>query len=972
MTTSPTNGDERDARAGAAHARFWRGLDTRGMAEGGNDSTVIGTPWSRREFMKLGAASLALAGIGGCSRPPLERIVPYIEGPAQSTYGKPVYFASAHVRDGYASGTLAATHMGRPTKIEGNPRHPASLGATDIFAQASILDLYDPERSSTIRAGRDVGTWERFVSALRERMRGLGRGSGLHVLTGMVASPSLARAIDLARTRYPDLAWHQYQPLARDNTLRGAILAFGSPIETHFRFDRARVVVALDADFLSCHPGSVRYAHDFAIARSGTPRAAMNRLYVAEALHTITGAAADHRLAARTQDVAALAYALAHRTGVVASDLPLPWSAPWLELATRDLTGHRGASIVIAGESQPPAVHALAHAMNERLGNVGRTVFHTRPVAVEPVDQTASLTALTQAMQAGDVDTLLIIDQNPVYDAPADLRFADALTRVRFAAHLGAHDDETAARCQWHVPLAHALEHWSDARAYDGTASILQPCIAPLHDGRSPFAFLAAIAGDATLDDHAFVRETWRASASGAFEPYWDAALASGVVADTALPPIAPAVRGAVANIPSSALPRSDGLEITFAADPTQADGRHANNAWLQELPKPLTTLTWDNAALVSPRLAAQLGIANEDRVEIALNGATVVAPVWVVPGQAENAIGVSLGGGRARAGSIGTGAGFDAYPLRSSAAPWFAGGVTVRKVAGTHRLAATQLHDTMEGRDIVRVLTLDEAARCDTPGRCERADPRSAPTLYPPAPPAEYAWAMSIDLSSCTGCAACTIACQAENNIPTVGKSEVLRGREMHWIRIDRYFEGGLDNPRTHFMPVPCMQCEHAPCEVVCPVEASVHDSQGLNVQVYNRCVGTRFCSNNCPYKVRRFNFLQYTRDVPSLNAQRNPDVTVRRRGVMEKCSYCIQRIAQARIATDIEGRRVRDGEVITACAAACPTGAIVFGDLNDPASAVNARKRSPLDYSLLVELNTRPRTTYLPRVVNPAAARG
>jgi molybdopterin-containing oxidoreductase family iron-sulfur binding subunit len=955
----------------AAQARFWRALDESTASGAAADAPVIAMPWSRRDFMRLGAASLALAGLGGCTRPPLEKIVPYVEGPDQSTYGKPVYFASAHVRDGYASGTLVATHMGRPTKIEGNPLHPASLGATDVFAQASILDLYDPDRSKTVRHGNEVGTWPGFVAALHARMLALDarRGEGLHILTGLVTSPSLAREIDRLRARYPALAWHQYQPLARDNGWRGDMLAFGAPVDTRYRFDRARVVVSLDADFLSALPGSLRYARDFVAARTGAAaRATMNRLYVAEALHSVSGAAADHRLSARTQDIAALAYALAQRIGVVSRPLPLPWSAPWLDFAARDLAAFRGASIVIAGERQPPLVHALAHAMNERLGNLGHTVVHTHPVAAEPVDQAASLATLAQAMSAGEVDTLLIVDANPAYDAPADLRFGDALARVPFTAHLGACDDETAARCRWHVPLAHALETWSDTRAYDGTASVLQPCIAPLYDGRSPLAFLDAGLGNSTFDEHAFVRETWRARTPAGFDAYWDATLRDGVAAGTEPPPITPSLRLDLATIVPPAVPAAGALEVVFAPDPTQADGRYANNAWLQELPKPLTTLTWDNAALMGPRLAARLGVANEDRIELQLGDARVVAPVWVVPGQAENTIGVTLGGGRSRAGTVGTNVGFDAYPLRTSQAPWVAGGVSVRKVDGRHRLAATQLHDTMEGRDIVRVMARDAALACDL-GACERVRPRDAPTLYPPAPPAQYAWAMSIDLASCIGCAACTIACQAENNVPTVGKSEVLRGREMHWIRVDRYFEGGADNPRTHFMPVPCMQCEHAPCEVVCPVEASVHDTQGLNVQVYNRCVGTRFCSNNCPYKVRRFNFLHYTRDAPSLDAQRNPDVTVRRRGVMEKCSYCIQRIEQARIATDIDGRRIADGEVVTACAAACPTGAIVFGDLNDPASAVNARKRSPLDYALLVELNTRPRTTYLPRVFNPAA---
>ena len=958
-------GTPQDA-ADRACARFWRSLDA---ATATPASDVVATPWSRRAFMKLGAASLALAGVTGCSRTPLEKIVPYVDGPSQATYGKPVYFASAHVRDGYAAGTLVATHMGRPTKIEGNPLHPASLGATDVFAQASILDLYDPERSAVVRQGRDIGTWPRFVSAVQQRMRALaGRnGAGLHVLTGAVTSPSLARMLSDVLTKFPNATWHAYQPLSRDHAYAGTALAFGKPLEAQYRFDRAEIVVALDADFLSALPGSVRYAHDFIAARAGAARRArMNRLYAAEALHTLTGAAADHRLATRAQNIAPLAHALAVRLGVGSDAHALPWSAPWLELAVRDLDTHRGRGLVLAGDNQPPLVHMLAHALNAHLGNVGETVVYTQPVPASPVDQAGSLASLVDPLRRGTVDTLLIVDANPVYDAPADLRFGDALGRAPFVAHLGAYDDETAARCHWHVPLAHALEAWSDARAFDGTATILQPCIAPLHDAHSPLAFIGAMLGD-PVDERAFVRETWRAALPAASDAAFDDALRRGVVEQTAFAAERVALRADVARVAAPAVAAPEVLELTFAPDPTQADGRHANNVWLQELPRPITSLTWDNAVLLAPQLAARLGVANEDRVAIALDGRRLVAPVWIVPGQAEYAVGVTLGGGRTRAGTFGTDAGFDAYPLRTRAAPWFAPGLRVAKAGGRHPLAATQTPATMEGRDIVRVLSRAAAAGCEA-GACTRDDARAHPTLYPPAPHAPYAWGMSIDLGSCIGCGACTIACQAENNIPAVGKREVLRGREMHWIRVDRYFEGDAGNPRTHFMPVPCMQCEHAPCEVVCPVEASVHDAQGLNVQVYNRCVGTRFCSNNCPYKVRRFNFLQYARDDPALNAQRNPDVTVRMRGVMEKCSYCIHRVAQAKIATELDGRRIRDGEVVTACAAVCPTGAIVFGDLNDPASAVSARKRSPLDYALLVELNTRPRTTYLPRVVNPA----
>jgi Fe-S-cluster-containing dehydrogenase component len=835
--------------------------------------------------------------------------------------------------------------------------------------------------------------------ALRERMAVLAAraGDGLAVLTEPLASPSLHAAIAALQASAPRAAWHAWSPLMRDAATAEAAAAPGmTPL---YRFDRARTILALDADFLGGMPGHVRYAHDFAATRRAEASAGeRSRLYAIECVPSLTGAAADHRLPLRGTDILDAARAIAHAVGAsAAAPVREVLPAAWLDAVVHDLRDSGTAALVVAGDRQPLEVHALARALNARLGALGHTVLAVPPSTTSPRGEDASLAALVARMRAGAVDTLLILGGNPVYSAPADLEFAAALAKVPFSLHLGLYDDETAERCTWHVPAAHPLETWGDVRSVDGTVALQQPCIEPLYDGKSAHQVLAALSGDATANARDLVLAHWtralgpqaaaglddalrRGRIAGAGAP---AATAASTPAEARVASAAPASAAPASAAPASAAPASgaasgagaapaaspDAVELVFVPDPRVHDGRYANNAWLQELPKPLSQLTWDNAAEMSPALAAHLGVSNEEHVEIGLAGRSVVAPVWIMPGMPDGTIALALGYGRRRAGSVGNGRGFDAYRLRTSTARWIAPGASVRKAAGRTSLACTQTHSRMEGRDIIRTVSVVQAAAC-TAQACGTPDVRQQRTLYDSPPQGPYAWAMSIDLSACIGCGTCTIACQAENNIPTVGKEEVENGREMHWIRVDRYYEGEVARPRTAFQPVPCMQCEHAPCEVVCPVEASVHDSQGINVQVYNRCVGTRFCSNNCPYKVRRFNFFQYTRDLPQLDAQRNPEVTVRSRGVMEKCNYCLQRITTGRIAADREGRSLRDGEVVTACQAACPTRAIVFGDLNVPDSAVNRRKALPLDYVLLPELNTRPRTSYVAQIVNRAAA--
>ncbi len=962
-------------RAAAARGRFWRSIaEAEGRVEPRGDWQVDagGGPFSRRAFMKVMGASLALAGTAGCSPSPLESIVPYRQGPAQQTYGKPVFYASTLPHDGYGLGVLVETNMGRPTKIEGNPQHPASLGATDVFRQAAVLSLWDPDRSRTARRGTTIVTWNDFLAAVQPRLAAGNRsGRRVRLLTHSVASPSLHAGIQDFLARYPGARWHQWQPVNQDHARAGAMLAYGRPLDTLFRFDRAAVVLAVDGDFLDDHPGFVRYALDFSATRRVHDDAAVrSRLYALECTPTLTGAAADHRFALRASAMEAALREIAAAVGIGDASGPPVLGADRVRAIAADLQSHGGASIVAVGRRQPARVHALAHALNERLGNLGKTVVHIPPVAAESVDHTESLAELVAAMRAGEVDTLLMTGVNPVYTAPADLSFVTALAKVPFKAHHGLYLDETALRCDWHLPAAHPLESWGDLASFDGATSLQQPAIAPLYGGTTAHEFVAACAGNLAADARELLRAYWHRRRPGDLDAFFETALREGVadqaagLARTALRPEAVTP----ATDPARGSSSADELELVFAPDPRIGDGAYANNAWLQELPKPLSMLTWDNAALLSPALAARLDIASGDVISLTLDGRSVEAPAWIMPGMPDGSVTLALGYGRNAAGGIGN-RGANAYLLRTSTAPWFARGLAVKRTGRRRTLACVQTHHSMEGRDIVRTFTADEAEKC-TAEACGTPHFRDERTLYDSPPTGPYAWAMSVDLSACIGCGACTIACQAENNIPVVGPDEVERGREMHWIRVDRYYEGPVDDPRTLFQPVPCMQCEHAPCEPVCPVEASVHDAQGINVQVYNRCVGTRFCSNNCPYKVRRFNFLQYSDRDPQRKAQRNPEVTVRMRGVMEKCNYCLQRITTAKIDADRESRRLADGEVITACQAVCPTRAIVFGDLNLPGSEVRRRKSSPLDYALLAELNTRPRTTYLARVTNPSAA--
>jgi molybdopterin-containing oxidoreductase family iron-sulfur binding subunit len=948
-------------------------------------------PVGRRGFLKLMGASMALAGVSACTRQPNEAIVPYVRQPEELVPGKPLFYATAMPFAGSGVGLLVESHEGRPTKVEGNPDHPSSLGATDHFAQASILGLYDPDRSQVLTHLGEVRPFEAFAAAMRQVLGAqvASQGSGIRVLSETVSSPTLGSQIDEFLGRFPKAKWVQWEPFGRHNVREGSRLAFGEYVDAKYSIERADVILSLDADFLCTGNGALTHSRAYASRRRLEGDSAQrNRLYSVESSPTNTGTKADHRLLIRASEVGVFAAAVAAQLGIGgASGGAVPESAgAWLAPLVKDLQNARGRSLVIAGEGQPAAVHALAHAMNDALGNVGNTVVYIPTVETHPMNQRAALSDLVGEMNAGSVSALLILGGNPVYTAPSDLKFAEALDKVPLRASLSQFHDETAALCHWHIPETHYLEMWGDVRGHDGTVSIVQPLIAPLYNGHSAYEVVSALSEAGVRSGYDIVRSYWAgqrgasatapeptvgslvqlpgAAALSPFDKEWRRWLHDGVIPGTAF---APKVVTLQSGGPAPAAP-SPGLEVVFRPDPSVYDGRFANNGWLQELPKWLTKLTWDNAALLSPGTADRLNLVSGDVVEVKQGSNTLRIPVWLAPGHASDTITIHLGYGRERAGRIGTGIGFGVNALRTSGSPDALSGIDVIKTGDSYPLVSTQDHWSLEGRNLVRVATVEQFQQDPNFAAKQEHQPLVGLTMFENRKYDGYAWGMAIDQNVCTGCNSCVVACQAENNVPVVGKSQVANGREMHWLRIDRYYSGDLENPDTYHQPMPCQQCESAPCEVVCPVAATVHSDEGLNDMVYNRCVGTRYCSNNCPYKVRRFNFLLYSDwETSTFKLARNPDVTVRSRGVMEKCTYCVQRINLARVSSKLEDRQIRDGEVLTACQSSCPTNAIVFGNINDPASAVSRLKASPLNYPLLAELNTRPRTTYLAIVRNP-----
>jgi len=944
-------------------------------------------PVSRRGFMKLMGASMALAGLAGCTKQPDEPIYPYVKAPEDLILGKPMYFATAHPFATGAVPLLVKSDQFRPIKVDGNPEHPYNRGGSDPYTQGTLLELYDPDRSQHTLYRGENREWAEFAEALREQAVASKDGSGIYFLSATITSPTLARQWSEVEKAYPKAKLIQYDP-----AIAGTALANGTSAQ--YNLADADVIVSLDADFLSgaSYPGFHKLVADYAKRRKSPET--LNRLYSIESTPTTTGLKAEHRLGLRASEIPAFAAALAAAVGASGVPAaPYTWTdaqQKFLAALAKDLKAHAGRSAVIPGLYQDASVASLAAAINAALGNTGKTVTSAaEPVNPLPSDQIGDFKALVADLNASKVDWLVILNSNPIYSAPADLEFAAAFDKAKIVAHLGAHVDETGLIAHWHIAAAHALESWSDARSYDGTVSIVQPLIDPLYGGKTAHHVFQTLLNEPGLSPYEAVRETWKGTIKGDFETGWRKALHQGWIDGTAF---ASGGGGAVATLGKVPTPSSkDSIEIVFRPDPNIYDGRWSNVGWLQELPKPVTNLSWDNAALVSGATLTRLGLEEDNIVELTVAGRKVKAPVIVAPGHPDNSVTVHLGYGREAAGRVGSGAGFNAYLIRSSDAPFYTTG-TLAKVEGTWGLAITKSHfqdhrsarfggegtgnnsleadEAINERGIIRYATLDQY-KAD-PGFANEGESRPKTdidtTLFPNWDYSKgNAWGMSIDMNSCTGCNACIVSCYAENNIAVVGKQQVRIGRNLQWLRIDTYFEGDLSAPRAHFQPMACQHCENAPCEQVCPVGATVHTPEGLNAMVYNRCVGTRYCSNNCPYKVRRFNFLLYSDyETESLKLSRNPDVSVRTRGVMEKCSYCVQRISAAKIESDKDNRPIADGEIATACQQACPASAITFGNINDQGSRVAKLRADERSYQVLADQNTRPRTTYVAAVLN------
>jgi molybdopterin-containing oxidoreductase family iron-sulfur binding subunit len=908
----------------------------------------------RREFMRLMGASLMLSGLAGCGDGPADLALPYANQPEQEVIGLPRFYASAVTLEGFAQPVFARTNSGRPTKLDGNPDHPATEGNSDAFMQAAVLQLYDPDRSKAPVHKGVTSTWaafERELVALRQRWTSA-QGEGLRILTGDSTSPTVIRLIRSLLTSLPKAQVHVFEPVGRALGREAMQAAFGRDVLAHYALEKCELIVSLDDDLLGPGPHQVVHARGFAQRRGeAAPGQGRSRLLVAESVPSLTGAVADTRLpvdASRMPSIAAAIAAQMGATGAQPPDLSAAESK-WVDDLVRELKAHAGRSLLTCGAHLPAGVQALAPWINQQLGNVGQTVSYAEPFGLSS-ENFGTLADLARDMAGGKVNTIVILDSNPVYAAPASLRFADLIEAVPTRIHAGLYQDETALRCQWHLPLTHALESWDDARAVDGTATIIQPLIRPLYSARTLPQVVAMLAGTIDPAAEALVRATWTDTFGDQFDAGWKKSLHDGFVANMASAPLN--LSAAAPDLSQLQNAESDAVDIVFRPDPCVWDGRFGSIAWLQELPKPLTKITWDCPVAVSPRLADALKLANGDLVDVSVGARSLVGPAWIMPGQAPRTVALFLGYGRTT-GEIASNLGYSAYAVRQHDNPWLAAG-QIRRTGGKREFATTQRHHRLEGFDFVKEVSA-EHPKLPPPG--------PEHSLYPEWASADYAWGMVIDLDRCIGCNACVTACNVENNVLVVGRDQVAVGREMLWLRVDRYYSGEVENPRSFFQPVPCMHCQQAPCEMACPVNASVHNAEGLNQQVYNRCIGTRTCSSYCPYKVRRFNWYDYRRfDAPS-QAAHNPDVTVRSRGVMEKCTYCIQRIQGAHASADKERRKIRTGEVITACQQACPTAAITFGNIRNSEETVAKLRRSGRHYVLLEELGTRPRTTYLAR---------
>ena len=1014
---------------GKTGKRFWKSLDEISAKPGFRQMLEEEFPrqageWvdavSRRGFLKVMGASLAMAGMAGCTKQPDEPIYPYVKAPEDLVLGKAMYFASAHPFPTGAIPVLVKSDAFRPIKVDGNPDHPMSKGKSDAITQGTLLDLYDPDRSPKVLYRGQASSWGEFQKALAGAANSTKGGQGLYFLSETITSPTLAGQWKQVQAKYPAAKLVQWEPINRDSAMAASKAAFGDYADAQYKLENADVILSLDADFLGgiAQPGFLPMAAAFAERRRFDPTKQMNRLYVVETMTTVTGMKADHRLALKPSDLVAFAQSLAANGSSVASNSSPQATMKFMSTLQADLKAGNGRAVVIPGEQAPPEVHLAAYAINAAIGAVGKTVVYSDTVNPMPSEQVADLKALVGDMLAGKVQWLVMLGVNPLYSAPRDLEFEAAFARVPNTVHLGSHVDETGSVSVWHVNKTHYLESWSDARAYDGTISIIQPMIAPLYGGHSAHEVLQSLLENPEMSACDAVQANVKTYLKGDFDTAWRKAVHDGWVDGTAFT-ATKTPRAVTANVVKTVGTPSGSVEVSFKADPSLYDGRYANVGWLQELPKQITNLSWDNAALMSLATAEGLGVTQNDAVEINAGGRKVIAPVLVQPGHADGSITVHLGFGRREGGRVGSGVGFNSYLLRTTDGIYTVPG-TLRKTGDSYDICVTKVdsiehrgafaqqdlnkpefdtqgtyslpgHEGME-RGLIRYATYDEAkknagyAKEEGPGvlvdKVGYGPLGEAPahdeSFFPDAWRYDHKdvssgqiqnkWGLAVDLNSCIGCNACIVSCYAENNIPVVGREQTKKGRNMQWLRIDTYFEGDLHAPRAHFQPMMCQQCENAGCEQVCPVGATVHTPEGLNMMVYNRCVGTRYCSNNCVYKVRRFNFLLYADyDTESLKLMRNPDVSVRSRGVMEKCNYCVQRIQEAKITADKENRAIKDGEIMTACQQACPTDAIIFGNMNDPNSKVSKRKATERDYQALADLNYRPRTSYTAGVINP-----
>jgi Fe-S-cluster-containing dehydrogenase component len=948
----------------------------------------------RREFVKLLGASLALAGLGGCVRAPDEEIHALVAGAANSVPGVPQHYATAMSLDGFATGVVVESVDGRPTKIEGNPEHPASLGGAGIFEQASILELYDPRRVRAPYHGVRRTTAHDVATAFGPQALAAHvgpRGAALGLLLEPSASPLMRLMLDRVRTRFPEIHVHFHAPLENPAVASASRAAFGEVVVAQHDFRHANIVVALGGDPLASGPFHLRYARDFSHRRRSGTRPL---LYVAESAPSPTSTLADSRIAVSPAALDRISTALLAEVirGTPQLTAQFSQSPPsthamlteseqrWVSGAAAQLLHERGRGLVIAGPLESERVHIVAHALNAALQNVGACVSYTPSPIIEAGAPSHDIALLDKNISA--LDTLVVLQGNICYSAPGDTHIARQYGAIPHTLYVGSFSNETARLSGWHLPATHYLEEWGVERAYDGTESIIQPLIAPLHGGRSVIETLAMIAGVPDSRGYSLAREYWAGLSGGAG---WSDVLRQGVVPDTAFAPVRtsldwPAIVERMrpihnetdtsgTTVPGATAPGVHALQLVFSASRALHDGRYADNPWLQELPDPVTKLTWDNAALVSLATARALGVGTGDIIALESAGRRLDIPVLLVPGHANDTISLAMGYGRSGGERLAHGVGADINMLRTAASPYQAAFAHARAIGGHRELAITQSHFDIGSRSESVLGHARAPGKVDTvlvpanPGHSGR----KPLTLYEPSPPAGRGrvdqWAMTIDLDQCTGCSACVVACQSENNIPVVGRDDVLKGREMHWMRIDRYVSD--DEAATHIdvQPMLCQQCEKAPCEYVCPVEATVHSDDGLNEMVYNRCVGTRFCSNNCPYKVRRFNWFEYNAHVSAEERmQKNPEVTVRARGVMEKCTFCVQRIRRAQQDAELAGEQYV-GPLKTACQQTCPTEAIVFGSLTSPGSAVAASGNDPRAFSALEELGTVPRVKYLAR---------